>query len=39
MIVDGPRILIPLDESELSPWALKRGRGLLRHPGAVVHVT
>ena len=32
---DGPRVLIPLDGSELSAWALDRASGLLTRPGAI----
>ena len=31
--MDGPRVLIPLDGSELSAWTLDRAAGLLRRPG------
>jgi nucleotide-binding universal stress UspA family protein len=33
---DGPRVLIPLDGSELSSWVLDRASALLKLPGAVV---
>lgn len=33
---NGPRILVPLDGSELSAWVLDRGAALFRAPGAEV---